>query len=86
MSTHDDPDQAELLPGRGGDVDHGATEVEEGGRGPEEEVEEDREGVEQAESPGELLIISYSLIHWVATDDDDYNDDIIERSVDGPKR
>ena len=45
MPTYDDEDQAELLPGRGGDVDHGEDQVEEGHGGEEETLEEDREGV-----------------------------------------
>ena len=52
MPTYDDEDQAELLPGGGGDVDHGEDPVEEGDGGEEETLEEDREGAGETQSSG----------------------------------
>ena len=52
VPTYDDEDKAELLPGGGGDVDHGEDQVEEGEGGEEETLEEDREGAGETQSSG----------------------------------
>ena len=57
MPTYDDEDKAELLPGGGGDVDHGEDQVEEGDGGEEETLEEDREGAGETPSSGVYYFI-----------------------------
>ena len=52
MPTYDDEDKAELLPGGGGDVDHGEDPLEEGHGGEEETLEEDRERAGETQSSG----------------------------------
>ena len=62
MPAHDDEDKAQLLPGRGGDAHHGEDQVEEGDRGAEETLEEDREGAGETQSSG-----VYNLFYFEVT-------------------
>ena len=62
MPTYDDEDKAELLPGGGGDVDHGEDQVEEGDGGEEETLEEDRERAGETQSSG-----VYNLFYFEVT-------------------
>ena len=61
MPTYDDEDKAELLPGGGGDVDHGEDQVEEGDGGEEETLEEDREGAGETPSSGVYYLFYFAV-------------------------
>ena len=52
VPAYDDEDQAELLQGGGGDVDHGEDQVAEGDGGADQTLEEDREGAGETQSSG----------------------------------